>query len=413
MSGPKQVGSREDEPVGFEFVQFDLGMKRMLLPRGLAGEVREDIERRAVAEHEQRAEEARLRLEEQKASRASASAPEPDDIAPSWEAEAQRGWHRVLPKLGAMLAQASNDSEVGRSADKDVNERRGRLLARLKKLGPDRRVAHPADWRQAVNELDAAQPHFREPTRLLRNALSLAEATGRPVRVPPMLLLGPPGVGKTHYSQCVARLLGAPHATIDFGQPSAGNHLLGSDKVWGNSQTGLLLNLLALGECANPVVLLDELDKSSVFSSSRNGDALGQLHGVLEPLTARQAVDLSVDIEFDASLVTYLATANSLVGIGATIVSRLEVLVIEPPTVEQAMVIARSVVQGVLARVGLLERVVFERQAVALLAHLSPRLMVRTVEKALAAAVTDGRERVSEAGLWEELQGPAQRSRHH
>ena len=49
-------------------------------------------------------------------------------------------------------------------------------------------------------ELEAALPNFREPIRLLHNALALGEASLGPVRVPPMLLLGPPGAGKTLFS---------------------------------------------------------------------------------------------------------------------------------------------------------------------------------------------------------------------
>jgi ATP-dependent Lon protease len=79
-----------------------------------------------------------------------------------------------------------------------------------------------------------------------------------------MLLLGPPGVGKTYFSHRVAQLLGAPHAAIALDQPTAGSQLRGSDKYWGNSSSGLLFNLICLGECANPVIVLDELDKSGV-----------------------------------------------------------------------------------------------------------------------------------------------------
>src|ERR1700704_2280910 len=98
-----------------------------------------------------------------------------------------------------------------------------------------------------------------------------------------MLLLGPPGVGKTYFSHRVAQLLGAPHADIAFDQPTAGSQLRGSDKDLGNSSSGLLFNLICMGDCANPVLLLDELDKSGVTGNRWELDPLNQLHGALEP----------------------------------------------------------------------------------------------------------------------------------
>ena len=67
-----------------------------------------------------------------------------------------------------------------------------------------------------------------------------------------------------------------------------------------------------MGECANPVILLDELDKSTFDGGSDRLDPLSQLHAVLEPETSHQTLDVSVNIEFDASLVTYIATANKV-----------------------------------------------------------------------------------------------------
>lgn len=315
------------------------------------------------------------------------------------------GWHRVLPGLLELQRQLDDKTALGRSADKDVNDRRKRVIERLLERGPDRKVAVPAQWRQACDELESALPHFRQPIRSLRNALALADATGVPPRMAPQLLLGPPGVGKTYFSHRVAELFGSAHASVHFDQPSAGAQLRGSDKYWANSEPGLLFNLIALGDVANPVILLDEIDKSVVGGDRQGLDPLAQLHGALERETAQRIRDVSVDIEFDASLVTYIATANSLRGIGAPIVSRMEVSVIEPPSKGEAVDIARSIAHGALRRLQLESQVQFERGALVVLAHLSPRGMTRAVEQAVAAAVTAGRSRIGEGEVWAELSG--------
>jgi ATP-dependent Lon protease len=228
-----------------------------------------------------------------------------------------------------------------------------------------------------------------------------------------MLLLGPPGVGKTHFTHRVAELMGAPHASVAFDQPTAGSTLRGSDSFWSNSSTGLLFNLICMGECANPVVLLDELDKSTSGSTRHEIDPLAQLHGALEPETSQCTVDISVDIEFDASQVTYIATANSLRGVSSAILSRMEVFRIEPPEVSESVEIARAIVNQVLKRMNLQDTLGFDHKGLYVLAHLSPRLMLRTTEKAVAAAVTAGQTEVRESDLWAELGPDADGPRPH
>jgi ATP-dependent Lon protease len=99
---------------------------------------------------------------------------------------------------------------------------------------------------------------------------------------------------------------------IAFDQPSASSELRGSQSHWASSSTGLLFNMICMGDCANPVVVLDEMDKSCVSGGTGESDPLAPLHGALEPETARRMLDVSVHIEFDASHVTYIATANTV-----------------------------------------------------------------------------------------------------
>jgi ATP-dependent Lon protease len=117
-----------------------------------------------------------------------------------------------------------------------------------------------------------------------------------------------------------------------------------------------------------------------------------------------------VDIEFDASMVTYIATANSLRGLTSPILSRFEVFGIEPPETSDAVEIARAVNQ-VLKRMNLQDKLGFDRKGLVVLAHLSPRLMLRTVEKAVAAVIEAGQDQIRESDLWAELgsdaDGPA------
>lgn len=408
------LNEMELPPAGFTWVRID-SHSSLLLPSAVAeSRVQENL-RRQEAEETRRLEELRRRQEEsvartQREKQAQAARAKTNRKAV--RAKPRLGWHRVLPKLADLTKDLDDAKSVGRSADKDVNQRRNRVLERLLELGPDRRIAMPAQWRVAIDELEDALPHFRAPIRALRHALALAEATGTAPRVPPQLLLGPPGVGKTFYSHRVAELFGSTHASVQFDQPSAGAQLRGSDKYWSNTEAGVLFNLICLGEFANPVVLLDEMDKGCAGTTSRELNPLAQLHGALERETAQRLLDISVDVEFDASLAVYVGTANSLRGLEAPIVSRMQVFVIEPPSKWEAIDLATSISRSVLRRLGLDGRVHFERQALYLLAHLSPRHMARAAEQSVAAAVASGRQHIGEAELWNEL-GDAADSRLH
>jgi ATP-dependent Lon protease len=404
----------ERAPAGFEWVRIDADAS-LLLPVEVAQSRAQDQQKCREQEDDRRRETLRRQEDErivQAKREKEAGAKRAKMNRKAVRAKPRPGWHRVLTKLADAAKELDDPQSLERSADMDLNKRRHRILERLLALGPDRRIAMPARWRMAVEELEAALPHFAAPIRALRNALALAEATDTAPRVPPQLLLGPPGVGKTFYSHRVAELFGSAHASVPFDQPSAGAQLRGSDKYWSNTEPGVLFSLICLGEFANPVVLLDEMDKACAGSTSRELNPLAQLHGALERETAQRLLDISVDVEFDASLAVYVGTANSLRGLGAPIVSRMQVFVIEPPSKWQAIDIATQISRNVLQRLRLQGRVDFERQALCLLAHLSPRHMVRAAEQSVAAAVASGRSRIGEADLWKEL-GDAAEAKFH
>jgi ATP-dependent Lon protease len=402
-----RVSKEDPPPPGFERLWLDCGTA-LLVPSAVAELRTQDGLRRSEQEEDRQREELGERESQrlaqalrEKLARAAPSRPQRkavDSCPPA-------GWYRVLPRLEELAQELERPEAADRSADSEVNERRKRIIARLLELGPDRRVALPKEWRRSVDELEETLPHFRGPIRSIRHALALADATGTPPRIAPQLLLGPPGVGKTYFSHRLAEMFGSRHVSVQFDQPSAGSQLRGSDKYWANTEPGLLFNMICLGEIANPIVLLDEMDKAVDGASSHPMDPLTQLHGALEPETARCLMDTSVDVEFDASLAAYIGTANSPRGLSAPILTRMEVFAIEPPRSWEAIDIAGAIAQGLLRRLGLEGQLEFERRAVYLLAHLSPRLMTRTAEKAVAAAVASGRRRIGESEIWNELGG--------
>jgi ATP-dependent Lon protease len=307
------------------------------------------------------------------------------------------GHHRVITDYRRAIL----GNDLGRSADSDIRARVERIRNRLLELGPDRRIGMPSDWRISCDMLEAALPHMRTPIEALRKAYALADASREAPRVPPILLLGAPGVGKTHFAQRVGAMLGVTRAMVQMAQPTAGCDLLGSDAHWSTSKSGVLFDHLCLGEHANPVVVLDEVDKA--VPDSARVDATAQLHAVLERETSRRLTDVSVGIGFDASLVMYLATANDHRSIPPSILSRFDVHLVARPSGSDAYDIAVAIARQALAEHGLVGRMRFDRRALALLASMSPRHMQRYAERALGAALLEERDVITEDAVWREV----------
>ena len=150
------------------------------------------------------------------------------------------------------------------------------LLAR----GETRLVGLKADWRARVAQMRADMPNLSKIIDRLEACCALSAFARKPLRIPPLLPVGPPGVGKTHFAKCVADMLGVPRFIYALESAETVSVLTGSDKHWWNSETGQLFKLIVQSDFANPVVVLDELDK---ISSGNHYKPANALHAVLEP----------------------------------------------------------------------------------------------------------------------------------
>jgi len=276
------------------------------------------------------------------------------------------------------------------TSDRHLSARDKDLYERLKDLGAFRTLSHRDTYAatlDALGELGLQQPHFREVIDFIKARIVLAREPANPLVLPPILLVGPPGVGKTHFTLALAKAMERHIERHSFDAAYTGSALMGSDRHWSNTRTGLVFNTICLGESADPIILLDEVDKADVLSRS---NALGPLHSLLEPLTARDVVDISAGIRFDASHVFWIATANELRHIPEPIQSRFRIFNLQAPTAGQALDLARAVAGSVHQRFPTFE--VPHRHLATLVAHLTPREQIQALEQAFAAAATNGRK---------------------
>ena len=211
------------------------------------------------------------------------------------------------------------------------------------------------------------------------------------MRLPPILLFGEPGVGKTHFTQVLAGALNTKIRRQAFDTATTDAALMGSDKHWSNTTFGIIFELICLGDCANPIVLLDEIDKVSVGSTYGYRDPLAPLHSLLEPITSSKVRDSSVGIEFNASHIFYVATANDPTRGPMSLRSRFVEFHIEPPAGAHALQVARVIATAVYDEMGLPEFKPVQPQLVKLIAHLSAREQGQVLRRAFASAIANGR----------------------
>ena len=280
------------------------------------------------------------------------------------------------------------------TADKDLLARDLRHFAKAMAHGPWRSVARPEGWRDALTSLAAEMPNFAAVVEAVQRAMALADFTGQPLMLQPILLFGEPGVGKTHFTQRLAEVLQTPIHRQAFDNAQTNSGLRGSDRHWGNTAVGALWELVVLGKHANPVVLLDELDKGE--RGGNNYRPVDALLSLLETVTATQVKDLSIDFEFDASRVLYVATANDADRISAPVRSRFLEFFIEEPDIDGRLVLANSIFRATLERMVPQEylRAKLTRPTdlqIVRLAWMTPRQIRMASERALGALVYAGR----------------------
>lgn len=287
-------------------------------------------------------------------------------------------------------------------SDADVRKRNAAIFKDLEPKGAWRWVETPRNV-DVVLALEQTHPHFSEVIRFVADRLALAKVSRRPVGIPPILLAGPPGVGKTHFCEVLAKVLGVPVRRHPMDQAETSSALLGSEVTWGNTRVGLVFEMLAQGDYANPVVILDELDKASGLG--RSADPTAVLHSLLEPVSASRVRDQSVEVELDASLITWIATSNYPWLIAPTLRSRMRAFFIRMPDAEQAIQVAHAVVKAAIKDAGLRMCRKPDKTFVLALAHLSAREIYQLTGSAIAQAARQGRAVVSIADLPTEVLG--------
>lgn len=222
---------------------------------------------------------------------------------------------------------------------------RMRYLQHMKKTGNLRKLRRIPDQFD-LSRLRDNFPNFSGVSDFLARQVELCRLSPKRLAAfQPLLLLGDPGIGKTRYIFEVSRMLGLEFAVVQCGGVTASFVLSGSCTSWHGGKPGKVHTALRDGTTANPIILLDEIDK---LSGASDYDPHGPLYQLLEKKTARVFVDEAIDLPMDASHIIWVATANALPAIPEAILSRLVVIDVPAPTPEHIPQIATSIYGDIL-----------------------------------------------------------------
>jgi len=230
--------------------------------------------------------------------------------------------------------------KVAKSKINDDSEFKVGIYSNLESLLP---LINVINVDQLKATLDHEFPWFSNVNDVIYRQLIVQQHSATPAfKIRPLLLAGSPGVGKTSYVKRLAELAQVPFRSLMAAGANDAMFLRGTPRGWSSTRPSAIANVIASSLIANPIMLVDELDKAA--GDSRNGRIWDVLLQLLEPSSASVYLDECLQVPCNFSWVSWIATVNEVGMLPKPLLERFTVIVVKAPGQEHFDVLLNGVI---------------------------------------------------------------------
>jgi ATP-dependent Lon protease len=275
---------------------------------------------------------------------------------------------------------------------------KSRLSIPLKRLWNPERTLRTVLPNIDFENLRLRFPQFDEVIDFYQNSVITLARLDLPFEAPPVLLQGEPGLGKTYFASELAKLLNIAFFEISMATATSSFSLSGGSIQWSEGSTGFICDTLAKSEVANPIILIDEIDKSS---QEARYNPLNIFYGLLESHSAKRFRDEALEFELDASKIIWIATSNYMHNIPTPIQSRMRIFAIRQPDTTSMQAVVKSIYRHVVDNkaFGKLLDETLDDAVIENLAKQSPRAVKLAIEEGAFRAIRHHRSTIHSTDL--------------
>lgn len=234
-------------------------------------------------------------------------------------------------------------------------------------------------------------PNMVEVIELVQRRIAFSKNCGDRLDLPPIILNGGPGVGKTRFVKTLADILGTTSKMVSVNTLTGADYLTGLTLSFSGASIGCIAEELVQGRTAAPIFILDEIEKFSPKGShSQPNDLYNVLHSYFEKENACNISDEYLQMPFDCSHILWFATCNSVDNLPLSFLDRVDNIDIAPLTKEQKYDIVENIFITITAKQK--NPILMSEEALAEIVKHGLRPAQRIIKNAIGHMLLEGRD---------------------